>query len=88
MADTQNIDIKYVAKLANLPLTDEEEKIFAPQLSKILDYFSVLKKVDTSQVLPTSRVNDLKNVTRKDEITKSLKLDTDYFKVKAIFDND
>lgn len=88
MADTANIDIKHIAKLANLPLTPEEEEIFTPQLQKVLNYISILQKVDTSSVSPTSQVNNLKNVTHADEVRPGLKLDVDYFKVKAIFDND
>ncbi len=82
------MDVKYVAKLANLPLSEEQEKKFGSQLSAILDYVSELQKVDVSGVTPTSQVNNLINVSRKDTVEPSLKLDQDYFKVKAIFDND
>ena len=82
------MDVKHVAKLANLPITDEEEKKFATQLAAILDYISQLQGIDTTGITPTSQVTGLTNVTRNDEVTPSLKLDQDYFKVKAIFDNE
>ncbi len=82
------MDVKHVAKLANLPLSEEEEKKFGTQLTAILDYVSELQKVDVSGVTPTNQVNGLINVSREDKIEPSLKLNQDYFKVKAIFDND
>lgn len=82
------INVKHVAKLANLPLLPEEEEKFANQLSQILDYVSQLQAVDTSNVKPTSQVTGLVNRTRPDTPEVGLKLGIDYFKIKAIFDND
>lgn len=62
------IDVKKVAKLANLPLTSEEEEKYSEQLSKILDYIEQLNKVDTSDVEPTFNVSGLSSVMSKDEI--------------------
>lgn len=74
--------VKKVAKLANLPLTAEEEEKYAEQLSKILDYFEQLNQVDTSlgdeptsYVEPTFNVTGLNNVMREDETTASLSQD-------------
>ena len=36
-------EVKHVAKLANLPLTSEEEEKYSGQLSKILDYVDQLE---------------------------------------------
>ncbi len=82
------INVAHVAKLANLPLKQGEEDKFAKQLAAILDYISQLQKVDTTKVQPTSQVTGLVNITRPDEVGECLKLDTDYFKVPAIFDHD
>lgn len=60
--------VRKVAKLANLPLTPEEEARFAEQLSSILDLVSQLQKVDTKNVVPTSQVTGLVNVFRPDEL--------------------
>lgn len=73
------IDVTHVAKLANLPLTDEEKKKFEKQLSSILEYVEQLDKVDlpagkagTKNVEPTSQVTGLENVTREDVASESL----------------
>jgi aspartyl-tRNA(Asn)/glutamyl-tRNA(Gln) amidotransferase subunit C len=84
----KGINVKHVAKLANLAISPEEEKKFEEQLSQILEYVSQLQSVDTTGVVPTSQVIGLLNKTRPDEIVPGLKLDADYFKVKAIFDHE
>ena len=59
--------VKKVAKLANLPLSAEEEEKYTEQLSKILDYFEQLNQVDTLGVEPTFNVTGLNNVMSEDE---------------------
>lgn len=59
--------VKKVAKLANLPLTLEEEEKYSEQLSKILDFVKQLNQVDTSNVEPTFNVTGESNVMREDE---------------------
>lgn len=66
------IDVRHVAKLANLPLKKEEEKKFEKQLSEILSYIEKLKEVDTENVEITSQVTGLENVTREDEAKPSM----------------
>lgn len=66
------INVKHIAKLANLSLKHEEGKKFEKQLSEILSYVEKLKEVDTKNVEITSQVTGLENITRKDEITSSL----------------
>ena len=87
--------VQHIAKLAELNLTPEEIKTFQKQLSQILDYFKLLKELDTSQVKATHQVTGLKNITRKDEarpslpVTKTLKnapeKHNQYFQIKSIF---
>ncbi|MDO8658677.1 MAG: Asp-tRNA(Asn)/Glu-tRNA(Gln) amidotransferase subunit GatC [Candidatus Levybacteria bacterium] len=91
------IDVKHVAKLANLPLKDEEIEKFEGQLSSILDYIKKLQEVDTSSVEETSQVTGLEKVEREDEAKPSLSQEevlsnakekhNGMFKVKAILDN-
>jgi aspartyl-tRNA(Asn)/glutamyl-tRNA(Gln) amidotransferase subunit C len=69
------IDVSHVAKLANLPLTDEEKKIFAKQLDETLEHIASLNKIDTKGIEPTSQVTGLENVTREDTVTPSLTQD-------------
>jgi len=64
--------VKHVAKLARLKLTDKEIEKFANQLSGIFDYMEVLNEVDTDGVSETSQVTGLENVTEKDEIHKKV----------------
>lgn len=63
-------EVRHVAMLARLSLTEEEEKKFAVQLSATLDHISHLNELDTSAVEPTSHALDIKNVFRDDEVDK------------------
>ena len=49
-------DVRYVAELAHLELTDEEVKKFLPQLDSILQYVQKLNELDTAQVEPMAQV--------------------------------
>lgn len=92
------INISHVAKLANLPLNDEEKNIFEKQLSSVLEYINKLSEVDTENIEETSQVTGLENVLREDEAGLSLPQDTalsqakdthnGMFAVKGIFDNE
>lgn len=67
-----NIDVKYVAHLARLALTPEEEQKIGAQLGNVLGYIEKLKEVDVSNVEPTAHAFPLVNVTRPDEVRPSL----------------
>lgn len=67
-----DFDIKYVAHLARLKLTPEEEAKLGSQLNNILGYIAKLKEVDVSNVEPTAHAFPLVNVMRADEIRPSL----------------
>ena len=66
------IDVKYVAHLARLALTPEEEKKFGDQLGHILEHIEKLKELDVTNVEPTAHAMPLVNVTRADEVHPSL----------------
>ena len=66
------IDVKYVAHLARLALTLEEEKKLSAQLGQILGYIEKLKQLDVSHVEPTAHAVPLTNVTRPDATRPSL----------------
>jgi len=66
------IDVKYVAHLARLALTPEEEKQLGTQLGSILGYIEKLRELDVSGVEPTAHAVPMVNVTRPDEIQASL----------------
>jgi aspartyl-tRNA(Asn)/glutamyl-tRNA(Gln) amidotransferase subunit C len=67
-----HIDVKYVAHLARLALTPEEEQKIGAQLESVLHYVEKLKEVDVSGVEPTAHAFPLVNVTRLDEVQPSL----------------
>lgn len=82
------IDVRHVAKLANLPLSSDEEEKYSKQLSEILEYVEKLNQVDTSNVEPAYNVTGLENVTREDNSEPSLSSDGKFFVTKGIFDNE
>ncbi|WP_058306154.1 Asp-tRNA(Asn)/Glu-tRNA(Gln) amidotransferase subunit GatC [Gracilibacillus massiliensis] len=67
MADISKDQVKHVANLARLAVTDEEVEMFTKQLGDIINYAELLNELDTDNVEPTTHVLDLKNVMRKDE---------------------
>ncbi len=66
------IDVKYVAHLARLALTADEEKKLGAQLGQILGYIEKLRELDVSHVEATAHAVPMTNVTRADEIRPSL----------------
>jgi aspartyl-tRNA(Asn)/glutamyl-tRNA(Gln) amidotransferase subunit C len=69
------IDVKYVAHLARLSLSPEEEQRIGAQLQDVLGYIEKLKEVDVSGVEPTAHAFPLINVVRPDEVRPSLSHD-------------
>lgn len=61
------IDVEHVAKLARLGLSEEEKELFGKQLSAILEYADMLKKLDTQNVPPTPHAIPMRNVFREDK---------------------
>ena len=62
------MDIKYVAHLARVALTPEEEKTLGAQLEHILGYIEKLNELDVSQVEPTAHAVPLVNETWTDAV--------------------
>lgn len=82
------MDVKHVARLANLPLSDELAKKLQKDLDATLKLVDELAELDLNGLEPTSQVTGLINVTREDKIDTSRILPiTGYFKVKAIFND-
>ena len=98
MTDTQLSadDVRAIAELARLELSDADVARYQRQLSDILDYFQKLQELDTSHIDPTSSVLPLKNVMRADEAGPPLPLDDvvanapdsdgEQFRVRAVLD--
>jgi aspartyl-tRNA(Asn)/glutamyl-tRNA(Gln) amidotransferase subunit C len=61
-------EVKHIAGLARIGITEKEVEKFSADLSAVLDWIKQLEKVDTSKVVPTSRVHGSINVAREDKV--------------------
>lgn len=68
-------EVRYIARLARLRFSEEEEQLMAEQMSKILDYMDQLNELDTAAVPPMSHVLDLTNVFREDVVKQRISRD-------------
>jgi len=69
---TDKIDIRYVAKLARIALTDDEVEVFGRQLEDLLGHVNALSELDIESVAATAQVVESRNVTRADAIAPGL----------------
>ncbi len=60
------IDIRYVAQLARIALTDDEIDRFSQELGDLLGHVRALEELDTASVAATAQVVESRNVTRDD----------------------
>ena len=69
-------DIEKIAQLAHLDISDDERKMFAPQISEIITYVEQLKAIDTSAVEPAlgglTPEGERTEASRQDEVQPSL----------------
>jgi len=71
----QKIDrqqVRKVAKLARLDLTEAEIEEFTGQLGAILEYVEKMNELDTAAVEPLAHCLPIHNVFRADEVRESL----------------
>lgn len=89
--------VKHIAKLCNLTLTDEQTDRLSNLLTQTLDYINVLSELDTSNVSETYQVTGLTNVfqtesdfsntlSQKDSLSSANEVINERFATKAIFD--
>ncbi len=64
--------VERVAKIARINLSEKELEKFSKELEDVLNAFKDLQKVDTKNIKPSFQPIEVKNVTRKDKIEKSL----------------
>lgn len=90
-------EVKHIASLARLGLTEKELQKYQKELSKILDYIEKLKEVDVRGVEPMSHSSLLQNIVRKDVAEQSKveelmelvpETKNDYIKVKPILNDE
>lgn len=73
MAKITPDEVKHVAQLANLPVTDSEVETFTGQLEGVLEYMDQLDELDTSDTAPTHQTLDgTTNIFRQDIVAPSL----------------
>lgn len=68
MANLNPAEVRHIAKLARLQLSDEEVAKFTTELTSIISYIDTLREVNTDGVEPTEQVTGLLNVTREDTV--------------------
>lgn len=68
MSQLTEAQVRHIAKLARLTLTDAEVRKFALELTAILHYVDMLQEVDTKNIEPTAQVTRQSSVFRDDEI--------------------
>ena len=73
-------EVRYIANLARLGLSEEEISHFQAQLESVLGYIDKLKSLDVGHVKPTAHALDLCNVYRPDEVKPSID-SADVFKI-------
>lgn len=72
---SSDFNIKYVAQLARIALTPDEETKLTAQLGNIIGYIEKLQELDVTNVEPTAHAIPLINVTRADETGECLSQD-------------
>lgn len=65
-------EVRHVASLARLELSDAEEEQMTGQMNGILEYVEKLNELDTKDVEPTTHAIELRNVFRPDRVESSL----------------
>jgi aspartyl-tRNA(Asn)/glutamyl-tRNA(Gln) amidotransferase subunit C len=69
-------DIRRVAELANLELTQEEEPRMQRDLNAVLDYVAQLNELDTSEISPMAQVAEVLEGTQVQRHGETLRSDT------------
>ena len=89
-------EVEHIALLARLGVSEADVEKFREQLSNILENFTALQQVDTTDVPPTSHALAVQNVIRPDQVALSLpqaevlanapRQDEQCFRVKAVLE--
>ena len=91
-------EVKRIAKLSKLDIPEDQINYYADEMDKILEYFQIISKVDTSNIEPLTHITESQNVTRedivgecignKDVIENSPDSFGQYIKVPKVLDKD
>ena len=66
-----DINVAHLAKLTNIPVSDEEVKKFSSQFASTLKTIATLEELNTAKTSATPQVTGLSNITRDDVVEKS-----------------
>jgi aspartyl/glutamyl-tRNA(Asn/Gln) amidotransferase C subunit len=90
------VEVRRIARLARLHLTDEEAAQFSGQLSRIIEYMELIQTAPTDGVEPLNHPIPLANVLRADQPRPGLSTeealqnapqrDAEFFRVPAVLD--
>lgn len=88
--------VKHLASLAKIDLSEEEIQELSKDLGNIFDQFESLRDLIIERVDPTAHIADASNVTREDQIGDCLttenvlsnapRRDGDFFRVNAVLE--
>ena|ERR1043166_881826 len=88
-------EVRKVAELARLEMSDTDVETMTRQLSAIIDHINELQQVDTAGIEPMAHALDLHDVFREDEASPSLSSDgalanapvrkDDFYRVPPVF---
>ena len=74
-ASIEERDVRHVARLARLTLSDDEVQILARDLGDILKYVRKLEELDTDEVPPTAHAVELPTRLREDTVGGGIPLE-------------
>lgn len=70
--EIKNEDIKHLAKLSMLNLSDEEIEKYAQNMQDIVGFANTVNELDTDGIEESAFISEAFNVFRKDEVKESL----------------
>jgi aspartyl-tRNA(Asn)/glutamyl-tRNA(Gln) amidotransferase subunit C len=89
-------DVRHIARLARIAVSDDEVERYAAQLTTILDHFDALAQANVGELEPTAHPLPLANVMREDEVRPPLpqaevlanapEAEDGYFRVRAVLE--
>lgn len=89
-------EVRYVANLARLQLSEEDVKNLAGDMNKILGYMDLLNEIDTSNVAPLEHVIEMDSrlrtdvekptITHEEALKNAPDADSDYFRVPKVIE--
>jgi len=79
--------VKHIAKLVRLGITEQEQEKFQKDLSSILSFIEKLNEVDTKDVEPTAHITGLLDIIREDQPRNKSEIEKNKKEQKKILEN-